>query len=63
MTDALGHVAGTVWDGVNKREEIDRRGHRTRFDYDALGRLVKTTDPAPFDTQMSSSTERLTGST
>jgi RHS repeat-associated protein len=51
--DALGHFRTFRWDGVNKREETDKRPshHKTAFDYDAVNRLTKTTDPAPFDGQ------------
>ena len=36
-----------VWDGVNKREETDKRPahHKTQFEYDALNRLTKTHGP------------------
>ncbi len=30
------------YDGVNKRAEIDKKGQRTEFDYDAINRLVET---------------------
>ncbi|MDR4506573.1 MAG: Ig-like domain-containing protein [Candidatus Scalindua sp.] len=30
------------YDGVNKRAETDKKGHRTEYDYDEINRLVKT---------------------
>ncbi len=46
-TDALGQYRTFGWDGVNKREETDKRPahNRTLFEYDGINRLVKTTDP------------------
>jgi RHS repeat-associated protein len=45
--DPFGKQVVTEYDGVNKRSETDKRGHKTRFDYDPTNRLVKVTDPDP----------------
>ena len=37
-TDARNGTVVTRWDGVNRREETDKRGHTTTFDYDELNR-------------------------
>jgi RHS repeat-associated protein len=52
-TDALGHFRRIRWDGVSRIAETDKRPahHETRFEHDALDRLVKTTDPHPFTNQ------------
>ena len=46
-TDARGQVRTFRWDGVNKREETDKRPqhYKTAFDYDSINRLTKVTDP------------------
>jgi RHS repeat-associated protein len=51
VTDALEHFAEMHYDGVNKLEEIDKRGNKTTFQYDAINRLRTTVDPAPFQAQ------------
>ena len=51
MSDPDGFFTETKWDGVNKREETDRRGNTTLLAYDAADRQVQTTDPAPFNAQ------------
>jgi YD repeat-containing protein len=51
VTDARNGTVVTRWDGVNRREETDKRGNTTTFDYDVLNRPVRVTDPAPFSAQ------------
>jgi YD repeat-containing protein len=50
-TDVNGDFVQTTWDGVNRRLGRDKRGNVTRFDYDDVNRVVKVTDPAPFQAQ------------
>jgi len=49
VRDARFSITGKVltyeWDGVDKRAEIDRRGNRTEYDYDALHRPRFTRGP------------------
>jgi YD repeat-containing protein len=40
-----GQTVEAEWDGVNKRRVKDRAGEWTDYEYDAINRLVKTTDP------------------
>ena len=49
--DPDGFRTTTAWDGVNKVGESDKRGNVTTHAYDAINRLRRTTDPAPFDQQ------------
>lgn len=51
LTDPDGKTRTMGWDGVNKTSVSDKRGNVTRYDYDAINRLRRTTDPAPFDGQ------------
>jgi YD repeat-containing protein len=51
LTDPDGKVATTIWDGLNRRGQSDKRNHMTVFDYDKTNRLVLTRDPEPFDGQ------------
>ena len=41
IVDPLGHEERTVWDGINARARINKRGIRTDLAYDNLNRLVE----------------------
>ncbi len=44
ITDPADHATVREWDGIERRAETDRRGFRTEYDYDAIGRLTARRD-------------------
>jgi RHS repeat-associated protein len=46
ITDPLGRLTRTSWDGnYNRTSFTDARGHTTRYEYDGSGNLIRKTDP------------------
>ena len=39
LTDPFGKTVQNIYDGVNKRRVIDKKGHKTEFRYDGVNRL------------------------
>jgi YD repeat-containing protein len=44
VTDPLGKISRSVYDGVNKRLDIDRRGYVTFYQYDATNRVTDVSE-------------------